>query len=605
MCGIVGYIGKDNALSILKSKIKLLEYRGYDSSGISVYDPENNNFYINKTVGTIDKIKEHRKIKSSIGIAHTRWATHGKINETNAHPQLSQNNEISLVHNGIIENYQDLKNDLKKKGYKFKSETDTEVISNLIEFFLKNNNLSSSLKKTIGKIEGSSSIVGTYIKEPNKIFIIKKGNSGGLVISENEKQEKIISSDPSILKKFSTNYRYLIDGEIAVLDDKNISFIEEAPGKNEREIKLENEDYQNIDEIYQYKMEEEIFFQPKAIENLQKNYKDLIIKNLEDSKINFKKINRILIVGMGSSYNAGYIGSYYFENISKIQSQIINASEFIDSGKNIDSNDLVIGITQSGETAETIKAIEHAKNNNAYTMSIVEKSVCQASIISDLTVNIGSGPEYAVASTKTFTSTTISLYIISKYFSSKKRNENFNDKELVRNLDLVIKKMKLILNDQEKIKEISNRLSKLDHILFLGRDIMYPIAMEGALKMKEVCYIHAEAYPAGEMKHGVNALIGKNMPSLIMAPSGKSYNKMISTINEIRARDGEVIGILDENSDELSLLLSDYLIIDKFDYDLDIILYTLNLQLISFYISLKLKNNPDRPRNLAKTVTVE
>ena len=605
MCGIVGYIGKRNALSNLKSKIKLLEYRGYDSSGVSVYDPENNNFYIKKTIGTIDRIKDIKEIESSIGIAHTRWATHGKINKTNAHPQLSQNNEISLVHNGIIENYQDLKNDLKKNGYKFKSETDTEVISNLIEFFLKNNNLSSSLEKTIDKIEGSSSIVGTYIKEPNKIFIIKKGNSGGLVISENNKKEKIISSDPSILKDFSTNYRYLIDGEIAILDHKKISFVKEASGKEKREIKLENEDYQNIDEIYQYKMEEEIFFQPKAIENLQRNYKDLIINKLEDSKINFKKINRILIVGMGSSYNAGYIGSYYFENISKIQSQIINASEFIDSGKNVDSNDLVIGITQSGETAETIKAIEHAKNNNALTMSIVEKSASQASIISDLAVNIGSGPEYAVASTKTFTSTTISLYIISKYLSSKKRNENFNDKEIVRNLDLIIKKMKSILTDQSKIKEISNRLSKLDHILFLGRDIMYPIAMEGALKMKEVCYIHAEAYPAGEMKHGVNALIGKNMPSLIMAPSGKSYNKMISTINEIRARDGEVIGIIDQNSDELSLLLSDYLIIDKFNYELDIILYILNLQLISFYISLKLKNNPDRPRNLAKTVTVE
>ena len=605
MCGIVGYIGKRNALSNLKSKIKLLEYRGYDSSGFSVYDPENNNFYIKKTIGTIDRIKDIKEIESSIGIAHTRWATHGKINKTNAHPQLSQNNEISLVHNGIIENYQDLKNDLKKNGYKFKSETDTEVISNLIEFFLKNNNLSSSLEKTIDKIEGSSSIVGTYIKEPNKIFIIKKGNSGGLVISENNKKEKIISSDPSILKDFSTNYRYLIDGEIAVLDHKKISFVKEAPGKEKREIKLKNEDYQNIDEIYQYKMEEEIFFQPKAIENLQRNYKDLIINKFEDSKINFKKINRILIVGMGSSYNAGYIGSYYFENISKIQSQIINASEFIDSGKNVDSNDLVIGITQSGETAETIKAIEHAKNNNALTMSIVEKSASQASIISDLSVNIGTGPEYAVASTKTFTSTTISLYIISKYLSSKKRNENFNDKEIVRNLDLIIKKMKSILTDQSKIKEISNRLSKLDHILFLGRDIMYPIAMEGALKMKEVCYIHAEAYPAGEMKHGVNALIGKNMPSLIMAPSGKSYNKMISTINEIRARDGEVIGIIDQNSDELSLLLSDYLIIDKFNYELDIILYILNLQLISFYISLKLKNNPDRPRNLAKTVTVE
>ena len=605
MCGIVGYIGKDDALINLKSKIKLLEYRGYDSSGLCLIDSKTNNFYIKKTVGTIDNIKDLKKIESSVGISHTRWATHGKINEKNAHPQLSQDSMISIVHNGIVENYQDIKLLLIENGYKFKSETDTEVISNLIEFFLKKYDIEESLKKTLNKIEGSSSIVGINIKQPEKIFIMKKGNSGGLVISENNNNEKIISSDPTIINGFADSYRYLVDNEIAFLDNNEVNFIIEAPGKNDRKVKFESDNFQSLNDIFQYKMEEEIFYQPKAINNLKNNYLKLIIEKLENSNLNFKKIKRIIILGMGSSYNAGYIGAYYFENISKIQSQIINASEFIDSGKIINEKDLVIGITQSGETAETIKALEYAKNKKAKTLAIVEKSVSQASIISDITVNIGSGPEYAVASTKTFTSTTISLYIIAKYLLSKTQSKLLKHEEITKEINLLNKRINDLLKNTNKIKEISKNLSHLRHILFLGRDIMYPIAMEGALKMKEVCYIHAEAYPAGEMKHGVNALIGKNMPSLVMAPSGKSFNKMVSTVNEIRARNGEVVGILDTEDNEINLLLSNYLIIDSFNSYLDTVLYTINLQLISFYTSLILKINPDRPRNLAKTVTVE
>ena len=604
MCGIVGYIGKDNALSRVRSKIKLLEYRGYDSSGFCVIDSTKNEFLIKKTIGTIDKIKNIPDIESSIGISHTRWATHGKISESNAHPQLSQNNQISIVHNGIIENYQKLKLFLKNKGYSFNSETDTEVACNLIEFFLQNNDFEKALIKTLDKIEGSSSIVGININQPKKIFIIKKGNSGGLVVSQSG-NEKIISSDPTILKGFADSYRYLVNNEIAILDENAIQFIKEQSGKESRIVKLENQNFEDINDIYQYKMEEEIHFQPKAIENIKNNYSSLIINKIEDSKVKFDEISRILIVGMGSSFNAGYIGSYYFENLSKIPSQIINASEFIDSGKIIHASDLVIGITQSGETAETIKALEYAKNKKAKTLAIVEKSSSQASIISDLTINIGCGSEYAVASTKTFTSTTISLYILSKYIYSNKQNINFNHNEIAQELDELNNKVALILNNQNKIKEISKRISKLEHILFLGRDIMYPVAMEGALKMKEVCYIHAEAYPAGEMKHGVNALIGEKMPSLVMAPTGISFNKMLSTVNEIKARDGKVIGLTDNDSNEFISLLSSYLIIDSFNFNLDVILYSINLQLLSFYTSLLLKINPDRPRNLAKTVTVE
>mgnify|MGYP001163843580 CR=1 FL=1 len=604
MCGIVGYIGKENALSKVRSKIKLLEYRGYDSSGVCVIDSKKEEFLIKKTIGTIDKIKNLPEIESYVGISHTRWATHGKISTTNAHPQLSKNKQISIVHNGIIENYQELKLFLKNKGYSFNSDTDTEVACNLIEFFLQDYNFEKALIKTLDKIEGSSSIVGIYINQPKKIFILKKGNSGGLVISQS-KNEKMISSDPAILKGFANSYRYLVNNEIAILDSNAIQFIKEEPGKENRIIKLENQSFENINDIYQYKMEEEIHFQPKAIDNIKNNYSSQIIKKLKGSEIKFNTIKRILIVGMGSSFNAGYIGSYYFENLSKIPSQIINASEFIESGKIILETDLVIGITQSGETAETIKALEYARNKNAKTITIVEKSSSQASIISDLTLNIGCGSEFAVASTKTFTSTTITLYILSKYVYSKRHDINFDHNEIVYELEQLKSKVALILNKQGEIKKISKEISRIEHILFLGRDIMYPVAMEGALKMKEICYIHAEAYPAGEMKHGVNALIGKKMPSLIMAPTGISFNKMQSTVNEIKARNGEVIGLTDNESNEFTSLLSNYLIIDSFNYNLDVILYSINLQLLSFYTSLFLKINPDRPRNLAKTVTVE
>tara|TARA_B100000941_G_scaffold284008_1_gene254263 strand:+ start:157 stop:1971 length:1815 start_codon:yes stop_codon:yes gene_type:complete len=604
MCGIVGYIGKENALSKVRSKIKLLEYRGYDSSGVCVIDSKKEEFLIKKTIGTIDKIKNLPEIESYVGISHTRWATHGKISTTNAHPQLSKNKQISIVHNGIIENYQELKLFLKNKGYSFNSDTDTEVACNLIEFFLQDYNFEKALIKTLDKIEGSSSIVGIYINQPKKIFILKKGNSGGLVISQS-KNEKMISSDPAILKGFANSYRYLVNNEIAILDSNAIQFIKEEPGKENRIIKLENQSFENINDIYQYKMEEEIHFQPKAIDNIKNNYSSQIIKKLKGSEIKFNTIKRILIVGMGSSFNAGYIGSYYFENLSKIPSQIINASEFIESGKIILETDLVIGITQSGETAETIKALEYARNKNAKTITIVEKSSSQASIISDLTLNIGCGSEFAVASTKTFTSTTIILYILSKYVYSKRHDINFDHNEIVYELEQLKSKVALILNKQGEIKKISKEISRIEHILFLGRDIMYPVAMEGALKMKEICYIHAEAYPAGEMKHGVNALIGKKMPSLIMAPTGISFNKMQSTVNEIKARNGEVIGLTDNESNEFTSLLSNYLIIDSFNYNLDVILYSINLQLLSFYTSLFLKINPDRPRNLAKTVTVE
>ena len=304
---------------------------------------------------------------------------------------------------------------------------------------------------------------------------------------------------------------------------------------------------------------------------------------------------------MGSSFNAGLLGSYYFESISSLKSETINASEFIDSKRIIDNNDLVIGVTQSGETAETIKALEYAKYMGAKTISVTEKNISQASIISDVNVNIGCGPEYAVASTKTFTATVLTLYITAIYLSKNTSNKKGLENSIL-GLDL---KIESLLLDTKKTKQIAKILSAKDHILYLGRGIMYPVALEGALKMKEVCYIHSEGYAAGEMKHGVNALIGVNMPSVVISPLNETYSKMVSTINEIQARNGEVIGLVDTKDNDINSLLSNYLTIESHNLYLDPILYVIQLQLISFYASLSLKINPDRPRNLAKTVTVE
>ena len=603
MCGIVGYIGKESASKILIDLTRSLEYRGYDSAGIAIYDKKEDKFLIKKTTGTVDKIKEEvlNEIDGTTGISHTRWATHGKINNKNAHPQISSNNKILIVHNGIVENYQEIKNDLVKNGYGFTSETDSEIIANLIEFNLKKLNLKDALNKTIDSITGSSSIVGINRDNPNDIFLIKKGNSGGLVISENTSGEKIICSDPTIITEFSTSYRYLVNDEVAIISKDKNDFIREKKEPNKRVVDIKTNTILEDDKTYQYKMEEEIFYQKKSIKRIIDNKNDLILKNLDESNIEFKNIKRVLVIGMGSSFNAGLLGSYYFESISSLKSETINASEFIDSKRIIDSNDLVIGVTQSGETAETIKALEYAKSMGAKTISVTEKNISQASIISDANVNIGCGPEYAVASTKTFTSTVLTLYITSIYLS-----KNTNDKkELEDNILGLDLKIESILLDTKNTQEIAKILSSKKHILYLGRGIMYPIALEGALKMKEVCYIHSEGYAAGEMKHGVNALIGNNMPSVVISPQNETYSKMISTINEIQARDGEVIGLIDKDDENTAKLLSNYLTIESHNFYLDPILYAIQLQLVSLYSSLRLKINPDRPRNLAKTVTVE
>ncbi len=603
MCGIVGYIGKENASKILIDLTRSLEYRGYDSAGIAIYDSKENKFLIKKTTGTIDRIKQEilNEIDGTTGISHTRWATHGKINEKNAHPQISSNSKILIVHNGIVENYQEIKNNLIKSGYNFTSETDSEVIANLIEFNLAESEIKGALEKTMDSITGSSSIVGISKDSPNDIFLIKKGNSGGLVISENKSGEKIICSDPTIITKFSDSYRYLVDNEIAIISKHKNNFIRENKEPNKRVVNIKTNTILEDNETYQYKMEEEIFYQKKSIKRIIDDKNDLIINKLNESSIKFENIQRVLVIGMGSSFNAGLLGSYYFESISSLKSETINASEFIDSKRIIDSNDLVIGVTQSGETAETIKALEYAKSKGAKTISVTEKNISQASIISDTNVNIGCGPEYAVASTKTFTATALTLYIISVYLS----RDNENKKNLENNLLGLDSKIESLLLDTKDTKEIAKILSSKEHILYLGRGIMYPIAMEGALKMKEICYIHSEGYAAGEMKHGVNALIGDNMPSIVLCPPDETYPKMISTINEIQARNGEVIGLIDKDDDNTNKLLSNYLTIESHNFFIDPILYVIQLQLISLYSSLRLKINPDRPRNLAKTVTVE
>lgn len=603
MCGIVGYIGKENASKILIDLTRSLEYRGYDSAGIAIYDNKKDKLLIKKTTGTIDKIKEEilDAIDGTTGISHTRWATHGKINNKNAHPQISSNNKILIVHNGIVENYQEIKNDLVNNGYDFISETDSEVIANLVDFNLKKLNLKDALEKTIDAINGSSSIVGMDTDNPNDIFLIKKGNSGGLIISENKSGEKIICSDPTIITEFSASYRYLVDDEVAIISKDKNDFIREKKEPDKRIVEIKTNTILDNDKAYQYKMEEEIFYQKKSIKRIIDNKNDLIIKNLNESNIEFKNIKRVLVIGMGSSFNAGLLGSYYFESISSLKSETINASEFIDSKRIIDNNDLVIGVTQSGETAETIKALEYAKYMGAKTISVTEKNISQASIISDVNVNIGCGPEYAVASTKTFTATVLTLYITAIYLSKNTSNK----KGLENNMLGLDSKIESLLLDTKKTKQIAKILSAKDHILYLGRGIMYPVALEGALKMKEVCYIHSEGYAAGEMKHGVNALIGDNMPSVVISPLNETYSKMVSTINEIQARNGEVIGLVDRKDNDINSLLSNYLTIESHNLYLDPILYVIQLQLISFYSSLSLKINPDRPRNLAKTVTVE
>ncbi len=603
MCGIVGYIGERNAVPVLLYGLQRLEYRGYDSAGIAVLEKEGNKIIVEKQVGKIKDLQEYlwnKKIEGNVGIAHTRWATHGPPTIENAHPHLSQKGTIAVVHNGIIENYLELKNQLQKKGYKFQSETDTEVIAHLIEDEYENNLLETILKIT-KKLEGAYAIgvISTY--EPDKLIGLRKGSP--LIVGIGKKENLIASDIPAVLE-YTKDIIPLDDNEIAILSKDNVEILDFNGNKKEKKILHVNWDISIAEKGgFKHFMQKEIHEQPRTIADTITGFSSQDINKIFS---NLENINRIIIVACGTSYHAGLVGKFWIEKYAKVPVEVDYASEFRYRDYIVDKNTLIFGISQSGETADTRFAMLDAKEKGAKTLALVNVVGSSLSRESDFVLYTYCGPEIGVAATKTFTAQLVVLYLFALKLAQfrKKISKDEFDKRY-RELLHIPTSVEEILKKDEEIKNIAYDYTKATDFLFLARGLNYPIALEGALKLKEISYIHAEGYPAGEMKHGPIALIDENMPVVFVAPKDYLYEKTISNIQEVKARKGKIISVATSNDNVIKELSDKTIFIPKVSDEIYPLISVIPLQLLAYHIATFLGKDVDQPRNLAKTVTVE
>ncbi|MEO0233986.1 MAG: glutamine--fructose-6-phosphate transaminase (isomerizing) [candidate division WOR-3 bacterium] len=615
MCGIVGYIGEKRAIDILLNGLKRLEYRGYDSSGISFYCDEEKKLEIIKKSGKIkDLVKEIEKRKpcaSHIGIAHTRWATHGEPSDINAHPHSDCNEKISLVHNGIIENYRTLKSFLVEKGHKFKSETDTEVLVHLIEHLYKGN-LLEAVKKSLKMVDGTYGILVLSSYEPNTIIAARKGSP--LIIGKANNQ-MIAASDASAIVSITNQILYMQDYDIAKItkDDVEIFNIETD--------QITDSEFEQIDMTlsqiekggYNHFMEKEIFEQPEALKNtfrgrIDKASGTFRLNGIKDKFNDLLNAERIIITACGTSWHASLIGKYLIEKFTQIPVEIDYASEFRYRNPIITPKTVVILVSQSGETADTLAALRESKNKGATTIGICNVVGSTIARETDCGIYTHVGPEIGVASTKAFTAQVLVFFMLSVALGRKKMLTFEDGVNFIKNVETIPDKINEILNDKETISKIDKIVEKIynkTNFLYLGRGINYPVALEGALKLKEISYIHAEGYPAAEMKHGPIALIDENMPVLFISLKDSIYEKIINNIKEIKARKGYVIAIANKGDDEIENIVDDVIHIPDTIEELSPLLSVIPLQLIAYKTAVKKGLDVDMPRNLAKSVTVE
>ncbi len=614
MCGIVGYIGDKNAYEIVINGLRRLEYRGYDSSGIALYNSELN---VCKTKGKVEKLVKKAKkripLEATIGIGHTRWATHGEPNDVNAHPLISNNGSLVIVHNGIIENYATIKNELISKGYKFKSETDTEVLVNLIEFVQKTENvkLGKAVQLALSQVVGAYAIAVFDKKKPDEIVVARLGSPLAIGIGEGE---MFIGSDVTPFLDFTRKVIYLEEGQVGVLrNHKETKFYEItsdsiiSPTIETLELELSEIEKGGYDHF----MLKEIHEQPKAIIDtlrgrLKLNKGIIKLSGIDNNLTKFTSANKITIIGCGTSWHAGLVGEYIFEKISRISVEVEYASEFRYRDPIINTNDIVIAISQSGETADTLAALKLAKEKGAFVFGIcnvVGSSITRESHSGTYT---HAGPEIGVASTKAFTTQISVLYLMALKIGKEKgiiSSTLFNN--YLAELELIPKKIEKALSYNSKVEEIAEQIKSSTNCLYLGRGFNFPVALEGALKLKEISYIHAEGYPAAEMKHGPIALIDKNMPTVVIATAKGHYDKVVSNIREIQSRKGKIIAIISEGDKDVKEIADYYIEVPETIESLTPLITTIPLQLLSYHIAVKLGKNVDQPRNLAKSVTVE
>jgi len=613
MCGITGYIGGKNAVPILLKGLRRLEYRGYDSSGIAVQSSSEIKYFKKKgKIKELQKLISNDSISGSIGIAHTRWATHGSPTNLNSHPHLNESGTIALVHNGIIENYQPIKETLIKKGISFKSETDTEVLVHLISAIYyqeKNISLKDAVKAALQEVVGAYGIVVLCSDEPGVLIAAKMGSPLVLGIGEGE---YFLASDASPIVGFTRKVIYLDDGEIALLtkDSHEISSLKSKKIIN----KTLNEIDLSIEEIekgsFPHFMLKEIHDQKYSILNTMRgrlNLKDgtTNLGGIIDFIPNLVSASRIYITACGTSWHAGLIGKYLIETYAKIPVHVEYASEFRYGQSIIDSNSLMIAISQSGETADTLAAIKKAKQLGALTLGVCNVVGSSISRETDGGIYTHAGPEIGVASTKAFTSQVTVLIMLALMLGRKLGVSKNRGHKLINSLSKTSKHVEIILKNKNDIKKVAKKTKDVNHFIYLGRGINFPVALEGALKLKEISYIHAEGYPAAEMKHGPIALIDKNMPVVFIAPKDKTYLKILANIQEVKARKGIIITITDSLTKELRELSDYILIVPKTHSHIFPITCSIILQLLAYEIAILKNCEIDQPRNLAKSVTVE
>ena len=608
MCGIVGYIGEKNAVPILMTGLKRLEYRGYDSAGIAIL--QDDHIKVVKEAGKIaalDARINEVKLNSTIGIGHTRWATHGEPNQVNAHPHTDSKGNIALIHNGIIENYATLKKMLQNKGHEFKTDTDTEVVSHLIEEFY-DGNFEDAFHKALAEIEGTFGFAVISRYEPDKIFVARQGSPIVVGLGENE---YFLASDVSAIVAHTRSVFYLEDGETAILSREGIttkSRAHEVVDKSVEEINF------NIDQIgksgYPHYMLKEIFEQSNTIRDafrgrLISSEGKVRLGGLVDVEDRLVNADRIIFLACGTSWHAALIGEYLIEEYCRIPVEVEYASEFRYRNPIIGKNDVIISISQSGETADTLAALREGKHKGALTLGVVNSVGSTIARETEAGVYLHAGPEIGVASTKAFTSQVTVLLQIMLLLARKRSMSVIQGQQIIDELMKVPEKVEEIMSQSHIIEDIADKYKDKRNFLYLGRGINFPVALEGALKLKEISYIHAEGYPAAEMKHGPIALIDDEMPVVFIATNDLIYDKVMSNLEEVRARKGKVIAIANQGDEKIASLSDHVIYLPRVSEALIPLLTVIPLQLLAYYVAVKRGCDVDQPRNLAKSVTVE
>ncbi len=614
MCGIVAYIGHKEAYPIIIKGLQRLEYRGYDSAGVALISNSEINLYKKQgKVSELEAFASGKNLSGSIGIGHTRWATHGAPNDQNAHPHFSGSSDLAIIHNGIIENYASLKSELKQRGHIFLSDTDTEVLIHLIEDIQDKTSVSleEAVRVALNEVIGAYAIAILSKNDPDTLIVAKK--SSPLVIGIGEKDEYYIASDATPIVEYTKNVVYLNDEEIAVLKRgeemrlMNIKNQPRIPYIQELELQLEAIEKGGFDHF----MLKEIFEQPQSIRNSMRGRIDLnkgivSLGGIRDYKQKMINAERIIIVACGTSWHAGLVGEYLIEDLARIPVEVEYASEFRYRNPIINENDVVIAISQSGETADTLAAIKLAKEKGATIIGICNVVGSTISRATDAGSYTHAGPEIGVASTKAFTSqvTVLTLMALS-LAQSKGTLSDSKFRQLLVELDSIPDKVEQMLQSDANIEAIAALFKDARNFLYLGRGYNFPVALEGALKLKEISYIHAEGYPAAEMKHGPIALIDEEMPVVVIATKHGNYEKVVSNIEEVKARNGKIIAIVTKGDTEVKAIADHVIEVPESEDALSPLLTSIPLQLLSYHIAVMRGCNVDQPRNLAKSVTVE